>query len=362
MRHRLIARGAAIGFVLALVASACGPAAGPGAAPATTAPAAAAGTPRPAKDKMQLPTIVSTELNLASLVAYAKDHFGEENIEITDFVLGSSATFRTALIAKQFDFGLFAFVHNPIARIAGAPFKAVISTYDREIFSLIVRTQLKDKVKSVADLKGMNIGITAPGSGSWAMANVYLKKAGLTPDKDVNLVALGGDTAVIYTALQSGKVDAISSWEPITSRVLEAGAGFALVPVWEAKSHQEWIGSDHALGFALMTREDVIQGKPDLVKRMVAAHKKALEFIRASSAEVLADTIMKNPKTAEQFAGLERPTVVKLIDRIRGGYGNGCLSRSGFKVEMDLAVTYQLVKQPITFEEFADTTFAGACP
>ncbi len=364
MRHRLIARSAGIGFALALVVSACGPAAGPGAAPpATTAPVAAAtATPRPAKDKMQLPTVVSTELNLASLIAYAKDHFGEENIEITDFVLGSSATFRSALIAKQFDFGLFAFVHNPIARIAGAPFKAVVSTYDREIFSLIVRSQLKDKVKSVADLKGMNVGITAPGSGSWAMANVYLKKAGLTPDKDVNLVALGGDTAVIYTALQSGKVDAISSWEPITSRVLETGAGFALVPVWETKSHLEWIGSDHALGFAVMTREDVIQSKPDLVKRMVAAHKKALEFIRASSAEVLADTILKNPKTAEQFAGLERPTVVKLIDRIRGGYGNGCLSRSGFKVEMDLAVTYGLVKQAITFEEFADTTFAGACP
>lgn len=362
MLHRLIARFAGIGIALALVASACGPAAGPGAAPSATAATAAAATPRPPKDKLQLPTIVSTELNLASLVAYAKDHFGEENIEITDFVLGSSSTFRAALIAKQFDFGLFAFVHNPIARIAGAPFKAVISTYDREIFSLIVRSSLKDKVKSVADLKGMNIGITAPGSGSWAMANVYLKKAGLTPDKDVNLVALGGDTAVIYTALQSGKVDAISSWEPITSRVLETGAGFALVPVWEAKSHQEWIGSDHALGFALMTREDVIQSKPDLVKRMVAAHKKALEFIRASSAEVLADTILKNPKTAEQFAGLDRPTVVKLIDRIRGGYGTGCLSRSGFKVEMDLAVTYGLVKQAITFEEFGDTTFAGACP
>ncbi len=370
MLGETIVRAAGIGLALALSISACGPwaATAPTAratvaattvAAATPAPTA---TPKPPKDKMQLPSVVSTELNLASLVAYAKDYFGEENIEITDFVLGSSATFRTALIAKQFDFGLFAFVHNPIARIAGAPFKAVIATYDREIFSLLVRSPLKDKVKTVADLKGMNVGITAPGSGSWAMANVFLKKAGLTPDKDVNLVNLGGDTSVIYTALQSGKVDAISSWEPITSRVLESGVGFPLVPIWDPKAHQEWVGSDHALGFAVMTREDVIQSKPDLVKRMVGAHKKALDFIRASSAEVIADTILKNAKTAEQFAGLDRPLVVKLIDRIRGGYGTGCLSRSGFKVEMDLAVAYQLAKQPITFEEFGDTTWAGACP
>jgi ABC-type lipoprotein export system ATPase subunit len=256
---------------------------------------------------------------------------------------------------------LFAFVHDPIARLAGSPWKAVVSTYDREIFSLLVRSALKDQVKTVADLKGKNVGVTGPGSGSWAIANVYLKRAGLTPDKDVSLVNLGGDTAVIYTALQSGKVDAISSWEPITSRVIETGAGFPLVPIWEAAQHKEWVGSDHALGFALMTREDVIQSKADLVKRMVAAHKKALELIKASSADTLAGVILGNPKAAEQFQGLDRATVVKLIDRIKTGYGTGCLSKSGFDVEVNLAVTYQLVKQPITFNEFADTQFAGEC-
>ena len=95
---------------------------------------------------------------------------------------------------------------------------------------------------------------------------------------------------------------------------------------------------------------------------MVAAHKKALDFIRTSSADTLAGTILGNAKTAEQFQGLDRLLVVKLIERIRSGYGTGCLSKSGFDVEMNLAVTYQLVKQPITFNEFADTTWAGDCP
>ncbi|TMC70370.1 MAG: ABC transporter substrate-binding protein [Chloroflexi bacterium] len=352
----------ALAFVTAasLVLAACGPSGTAG--PSPTGGGAASATPRGPKDQLKLPSVVSTELNLAALVAYAKDYFGEQNIEITDFVLGTSGTLRAAVIAKEYDFGLFAFVHDPIARIAGSPWKAVVTTYDREIFSLLVRSQLKDQVKTVADLKGKNVGVTGPGSGSWAMANVYLKKAGLTPDKDVSLVNLGGDTAVIYTALQSGKVDAISSWEPITSRVIETGAGFPLVSIWDAAQHKEWVGSDHALGFALMTREDVIQSKSDLVKRMVAAHKKALEFIKASTADTLAGTILGNTKAAEQFQGLDRATVVKLIDRIKSGYGTGCLSKSGFDVEMNLALTYQLVKQAITFNEFADTQFAGDCP
>jgi NitT/TauT family transport system substrate-binding protein len=343
-----------------LLLAACGPA--PAATPIPTIGGTAAASLRPPKDQLKLPSVVSTELNLGSLVAYAKDYFGEENIEVTDFVLGSSSTLRAAVIAKEYDFGLFAFVHNPIARIAGSPWKAVVATYNREIFSLLVRTQLKDTVKSVADLKGKNVGVTGAGSGSWAMANVYLKKAGLTPDRDVSIVTLGGDPTVIYTALQSGKVDAIASWEPITSRVLETGAGFAMVSIWDPKSHQEWVGSDHALGFALMTREDVIASKPDLVKRMVAAHQKAFAFIKASNAETLADTILKNAKTAEQFSGLDRAIVVKLIDRIKPGYGTGCLSKSGFDVEMNIAVTYGLTKQAITFAEFGDSRFAGECP
>lgn len=358
-----IARGLSLLAVVALLVAACGGTAAPSPAASGAASAAAASaTPRPPKDQVKLPSVVSTELNLASLVAYAKDYFGDENIELTDFVLGSSSTLRAAMIAKEYDFGLFAFVHDPIARIAGSPWKTVIATYDREIFSLLVRTPLKDTVKTVADLKGKNVGVTGAGSGSWAMANVYLKKAGLTPDKDVSIVALGGDPAAIYTALQTGKVDAIAGWEPITSRVLDTNAGYALVSIWDPKSHQEWTGSDHALALGLMTREDVIVAKPDLVRRMVNAHKKALDFIKASSPATLADVILGNKKTAEQFSGLDKALVVKLIERIKPGYGSGCLSKSGFDVEMNIAVTYQLVKQPITFQEFANTTYAGECP
>ncbi|TMC59114.1 MAG: hypothetical protein E6J19_00670 [Chloroflexi bacterium] len=163
------ARIASLLVIAALLVASCGGTGTPSATGSAGASAAAASaTPRPPKDQVKLPSVVSTELNLASLIAYAKDYFGEENIEVTDFVLGSSSTLRAAMIAKEYDFGLFAFVHDPIARIAGSPWKMVIATYDREIFSLLVRTQLKDSVKAVADLKGKNVGVTGAGSGSWA--------------------------------------------------------------------------------------------------------------------------------------------------------------------------------------------------
>jgi NitT/TauT family transport system substrate-binding protein len=311
--------------------------------------------------KLQLPGVISYELNLPSLVAHANGYFAEEGIELTDFVVGSGGTLRAAVIAKEFDFGLFGFVHVPIARIAGSPWKAIISTHDLEIFSLVVRTELKDRVKTVADLRGMKIGFSTPGAASWYMGSLFLKKAGLDPEKDVQYVSLGGDPGVIYTALKTGRVDAFSAWEPTTTRVIEEGVAYPLVPIWEPQEHKKWIG-EKALSMTVVTREDVIKDKPDLVRRMVNAHKKGLNFIRTRSSGEIADVVLKNPKTAEQFKGLDRSLVVKIFDRIKPGFGDGCLSRSGFEIENKLAVEYKIVKRAITFEEFADTTFAGACP
>ncbi len=355
--------------VVALIAftvmAACSGPAAPAAVASPSAVAtrsAAQSTPKPAPDKVTLTGINSTELNLPTLVAIGKGYFGEENIELADFVIGSSGTLRQAMIAKQYDFGLYAFVHVPIARLAGSPFKVVAELHDQEIFGIVVRTQLKDQVKAVKDLRGKKVGFTTPGSGTWALGNVYLKRAGLDPDKDVELVSLGGDNAVFYTALQSGRVDAIVSFQPIAEKVLNDNVGFALLDVYQPGQHKEWVGSDKAAALHLVTREDVIAAKPDLVKRMVNVQKKALQFIGANSSSAIADVVLGNAKAAEQFQGLGKPLVVKVIDHIKSGFGTGCVSKSGFDAEMKIALDYKLVSGPITYEQFADTTFAGSCP
>jgi len=309
---------------------------------------------------IKLPGVISYELNLPSLVAYANGSLAKEGIEVTDFVTGSGGTLRSAMIAKEFDVGLFGFVHVPIARIGGSLWKAVLSTHDLEIFSLVVRSELKNKVKSVANLRGMKVGFSTPGASSWYLGSLFLKKAGLDPEKDLEYISLGGDPGVIYTSLKSGKVDAFSSWEPTTTRVIEEGVAFPLIRIWDSAEHKKWVG-EKALSMMLVTREDVIKEKPDLIRRMVNAHKEALQYIRTHASSDVADIVLKNPRTAEQFHGFDRNLVTKILDRIKGGFGDGCLSRSGFDVEMRLGVEYKVVKRAISFEEFADTSFAGAC-
>jgi len=347
---------------IAMVLAACGQAAPAASSAPSASGSQAAATPKPPADKVTLTGINSTELNLPTLVAIAKGYFAEENIELAEFVIGSSGTLRQGMIAKQYDFGLYAFVHVPIARLAGSPFKMVVQVHDQEIFGLIARTALKDQVKAVKDLKGKKIGFTTPGSGTWALANVYLRKAGLDPDKDVELVSLGGDNAVFYTALQSGRVDAIASFEPIGTKVIADNVGYYVLDAYAAGTAKEQLGSEKADALGLVTREDVIAAKPDLVKRMVNVQKKGLDFIRANSPSAIAGLIMGNTQAAQQFQGYDTALVAKVIEHVKGGFGTGCVSKSGFDSEMKIALDYKLVSGPITFEQFADTSFAGSCP
>jgi NitT/TauT family transport system substrate-binding protein len=142
--------------------------------------------------RVQMAGVLSYEQNLPVFAALAQGFYDQEGVEVTRLVFGSGAAMRTAVMAKEFDFGYFAFVHVPLARLGGSPWKAVLALHDREIFSLVVRNELKGQVKRVEDLRGKAVGFSLPGAGSWMAANVFLRKAGLDPERDVRFLPLGG--------------------------------------------------------------------------------------------------------------------------------------------------------------------------
>lgn len=300
----------------------------------------------------------SFPLILPSLVAYAEGYFANEGIEVTQFNTAPGSVVRNSLIAGQIDFALLAFVHTPLAYSKGIPLRIVLSLHDREIFSLIVRQQLAGTVKTVADLKGHTVGITAPGSGTWAFARAFLSGSGLDPDRDVKLISLGGDTGAIYAALASGRIDAFPSWEPLTSRALASQVAFPLIKIWEPDEHRKWLG-DVALSQTLVTRQDVIQRDPVLVQKMVNAHKSALAYIRHTSPEHIIEQLFQNSFTKQYFSNIEKSLAISIIEKIKPGFGNGSLSKTGYENAIRFCTQQSLIDAPVPFESVVDLDFAG---
>ena len=75
--------------------------------------------------------------------------------------------------------------------------------------------------KSVVELKGRKLGVTAPGSSTNVLANFVLGKAGLKPG-DVSIIGVGAGSGAV-AAMRSGQIDAISNLDPVITLLLRSG-------------------------------------------------------------------------------------------------------------------------------------------
>jgi NitT/TauT family transport system substrate-binding protein len=75
--------------------------------------------------------------------------------------------------------------------------------------------------KSVADLKGKKIGVTAPGSSTNVLANYVLAQAGLKPT-DVSFVGVGAGNGAV-AAMRAGQIDAMSNLDPVITLLQRSG-------------------------------------------------------------------------------------------------------------------------------------------
>jgi NitT/TauT family transport system substrate-binding protein len=81
---------------------------------------------------------------------------------------------------------------------------------------------LDDKIKA---LKGKNVGVTGPHTGTSALLTYLFSQVGLNADKDLNEISLGSTNTAALAALQNNKVDAVSLFSPIGQAAEDKGIG-----------------------------------------------------------------------------------------------------------------------------------------
>src|SRR5512137_76135 len=134
-------------------------------------------------------------------------------VEIVDFAGGARAL--QAVVGGSADVVSGAFEHTLNMQQKGQPMRAFVLQGRAPQIVLAVST------KSLADLKGKKIGVTAPGSSTNIMANFVLAKAGIRP-ADVSYVGVGASQGAV-AAIRAGQVDAISNLDPVITILQRAG-------------------------------------------------------------------------------------------------------------------------------------------
>jgi NitT/TauT family transport system substrate-binding protein len=136
----------------------------------------------------------------------------------------------------------------------------------------------KDSIKTVADLKGKQIAVSAPNSMPDMLARSALAKYGVS-DTDVKLAAVGGDLDR-YQALVGGVVDAA-----VVSNEVE--------PVAPKGIHLLVAGRDAVPNFlrvCMVSSAKVLAARGDDAVRFLAAEMNALKYALSHKAETVALT------------------------------------------------------------------------
>ena len=281
--------------------------------------AAGAGAQAPEKKKITIAVGGKTLFYYLPLtVAERKGYFKDEGleVEIPDFAGGARAL--QALVGGSADMVSGAYEHTINMAAKKQPIKAVVLQAKYSSIVLLLPKDKAAKYKGARDLKGLKIGVSAPGSSTNMFVNNLLAKDGLKPT-DVSIVGVGTGSGA-FAAMEKGEIDAISNLDPVITQLESTGKFVAVADSRTEKGMNEIYGGAYHASVIYIT-EEFIKKNPNTVQAVVNAMVRANKWIAKASPQEIVDLM-----PAEYKAG--NPSLYKegLLKNMIGYSENGELS------------------------------------
>jgi len=184
------------------------------------------------------------------------------------------------------------------AEITGIPIRVAACYVPVPILALVARPE----VKSVQELSGKTVGVSAIGGVSHFAAQVIAKHFGLDPDRDLKFIAVG-PTDARFARLTQGLVDATLMGPPLDSEAKKKGFNIL------ARAADILIFPESGLVAAVKK----IREKPDEIKRVIRAGIKANRYIRGNRDGTI-QFLIEWLKINREVATATYDSVVKVYD------------------------------------------------
>lgn len=238
----------------------------------------------------------------------------------------------------------------------GQQLRCVLSLLNRSIVNATIHkdaaarlgiTAKTDFREKLLKMKGLRIGVTRPGALTWQQARFNLVSAGLNPDRDAELVGVGGAPA-LAAALEFGKVDVIYIALPVGERLVQDGKALTFI--------NNASGEDPALPNFMMeglwaTPAFIAANRP-LIAAAVRAYVKASHFVATADAREVLSAV----KPALGSLGDE--ALMDGINRLKPA-----VSATGKIDQMELETTQKvlrmngIINKSFTLEDVFDPSF-----
>jgi len=259
-------------------------------------------------------------------------HLGEYekaglNAEMVDFKGGSQAL--TAVLGGSADVVSGYFDHCVNLAAKNQHMQSII-VYDRYPgLVLVVAPKNAATIKSVKDLAGKRIGVSAPGSSTHYFINYLLKKNAVDTG-GVGIIGIGlGATAV--AAMEQGSVDAAVMLDPAVT--LLQGKFKDLRILSDTRTQKDTIdvfGGEYP-GGALYTRADWIEKNPKVAQALTNAVLNTLKWIHSNTPEAIM------AKMPSELVGADKALYLAALKNTLPMYStNGRMDPKGAQAVLDV--------------------------
>jgi NitT/TauT family transport system substrate-binding protein len=281
-------------------------------------------------------------------IAERQGYFKDEglNLKISDFAGGAVAL--RAVVGGSADVVSGAYEHTISLQSKKQYFQAFVAQGRLPQIAFGVATGKAGAIKSLKDLKGLKVGVSAPGSSTHNLVKQLLSKAGLDPNKDVSVIGVGLGAQAI-NALQSGHIDAISNTDPVMTKLEQDNAIKVIADTRTVKGTIDVWGAPLPAG-CLYAPIEFVQKHPNTAQALANAIVRADKWIAKASATEVARVV------PESYLLGDRALYLFSYDKVKEAISpDGLFSDAGAKAtikglaafnpdikpaEIDLAKTY----------------------
>jgi NitT/TauT family transport system substrate-binding protein len=268
-------------------------------------------------------------LTVAEQLGYFRDEGLQ--VEISDFAGGAKAL--QALIGGSADVVSGAYEHTINMQAKGQMITAFVLQGRAPQIVLGVSNKTMPNYKSIADLKGKKIGVTAPGSSTSIMASYVLAKGGLKPS-DVSFIGVG-TAAGALSALRSGQIDAISNLDPVITMLQQKNDIRVISDTRTMKDTNEVFGGPMPAA-TLYAPEAFLKKNPNTAQALTNAMVRALKWIQKAGPS---DIIKAVP---ESYLLGDRALYIEAFMKVREAISpDGMIPEAGPKTALKTLQTFE---------------------
>ena len=285
-------------------------------------------------------------------VVEAEGFYEAEGLKVTTNLFPSATQAAQQVAGGGADLGLMTVEPVAIGHDKDLNLAYFSSYWAKWIYSLEVPAG--SSVKSIADLKGKKIGVSAVASSGATFARTALKLNGMT-ENDASLVPIGAGAQQI-NAIKTGQVDVLALWD--IQYQLVKNAGVTLTPLPVDQTADAWGG-----GFAT-TRKN-LDAKKDVLERFGRAVAKAFVFSKANPEAAIRDLWKLHPETrgSEPEAKALADGIKVLEVRLAGqGFDDKSLGKiddAAFTRSLDFMASAGLIKKFPAKDIYTDAMFTA---